>query len=41
VCRKTPVATVNEVPRKVICRNICVLIQEAQELGIAVEFSKN
>jgi hypothetical protein len=31
---KTPVAMANEVLRKIICHNICVLIQEASELGI-------
>jgi transposase len=31
---KTPVAMVNEVLCKLICHNICVLIQESHELGI-------
>jgi transposase len=35
---KTPVAMVNEVVCKIICHNICVLIQESHELGIAPEF---
>ena len=35
---KTPVAMVNEVLCKIICHNICVLIHEAQELGINVAF---
>ena len=35
---KTPVAMVNEVLCKLICHNICVLIQEAHELGIDVKF---
>ena len=35
---KTPVAMVNEVLCKLICHNICVLIQEAHELGIEVKF---
>ena len=35
---KTPVAMVNEVLCKIICHNICVLIQEAQELGIDTTF---
>jgi transposase len=35
---KTPVAMVNEVLCKLICHNICVLIQESQELGIEVGF---
>jgi hypothetical protein len=35
---KTPVAMVNEVLCKLICHNICVLIQEAHELGIDVRF---
>ena len=35
---KTPVAMVNEVLCKLICHNICVLIQESHELGIDVKF---
>ena len=35
---KTPVAMINEVLCKLICHNICVLIQEAHELGIEVKF---
>jgi transposase len=35
---KTPVAMINEVLLKIICHNICVLIHEAQELGIAIKF---
>src|SRR5262245_27331728 len=35
---KTPVAMVNEVLCKIICHNICVLIQETHELGIEVDF---
>jgi hypothetical protein len=35
---KTPVVMVNEVLCKIICHNICVLIQESHELGIGVEF---
>jgi transposase len=35
---KTPVAMVNEVLCKLICHNICVLIQESHELGIDVNF---
>jgi transposase len=35
---KTPVAMVNEVLCKIICHNICVLIQESHELGIDAEF---
>jgi len=35
---KTPVAMVNEVLCKIICHNICVLIQEAHELGIDTTF---
>ena len=35
---KTPVAMVNEVLCKIICHNICVLIQETHELGIDVDF---
>jgi hypothetical protein len=33
---KTPVAMVNEVLCKIICHNICVLVQEAHDLGIDV-----
>lgn len=36
---KTPVAMVNEVLCKIICHNICVLIQEAEELGINTDIS--
>src|SRR5262245_13395458 len=36
---KTPVAMVNEVLSKIICHNICVLIHEAEELGIAIKFT--
>jgi transposase len=35
---RTPVAMVNEVLCKIICHNICVLIQEAHELGIEAKF---
>ena len=35
---KTPVAQVNEVLTKVVCHNICVLIQSIYELGISVAF---
>ena len=35
---KTPVAMVNEVLCKIICHNICVLIQETHEMGIDVDF---
>ena len=38
VRNKTPVAMVNEVLCKIICHNICVLIQKSHELGIEVEF---
>ena len=31
---KTPVAQVNEVLVKILCHNICVLIQSVYELGI-------
>ncbi len=37
---KTPVAMVNEVLCKIICHNICVVVQEAHELGISTEFRK-
>jgi len=35
---KTDVAMVNEVLCKIICHNICCLIQETYELGIDIEF---
>jgi transposase len=35
---KTDVAMVNEVLCKIICHNICCLIQEAHELGIETAF---
>ena len=35
---KTPVAMVNEVLCKIICHNVCVLIQESHELGISTDF---
>jgi transposase len=35
---KTDVAMVNEVLCKIICHNICCLIQESHELGIVAEF---
>jgi hypothetical protein len=35
---KTDVAMVNEVLCKIICHNICCLIQESHELGIEAEF---
>ena len=35
---KTPVAQVNEVLAKILCHNICVLIQSAYELGISPVF---
>jgi hypothetical protein len=31
---------VNEVLCKIICHNICVLIQETHELGIEMDFQK-
>jgi hypothetical protein len=31
---------VNEVLCKLICHNICVLVQEAEELGIPIDFQK-
>jgi transposase len=37
---KTPVAMVNEVLCKLICHNICVLIQETHELGIDVSLPR-
>jgi hypothetical protein len=36
---KTPVAQVNEVLCKILCHNICVLIQSIYELGIEPIFS--
>jgi hypothetical protein len=35
---KTPVAQVNEVLCKILCHNICVLIQSMVELGIETTF---
>jgi transposase len=35
---KTDVAMVNEVLAKIICHNICVLIQESHELGVSTAF---
>jgi hypothetical protein len=35
---KTEVAQVNEVLLKVLCHNICVVIQEMFELGIKPDF---
>jgi hypothetical protein len=35
---KTPVAQVNEVLCKILCHNICVLIQSMYELGIEPMF---
>lgn len=35
---KTPVAQVNEVLCKVLCHNICVLIQSIYELGLEPVF---
>ena len=35
---KTDVAMKNEVLCKILCHNICVLIQEMYELGIEPEF---
>ena len=36
---KTPVAQVNEVLVKILCHNICVLIQSVYELGVEPIFS--
>jgi hypothetical protein len=38
---KTPVAMVNEVLCKIICHNICVLIQEANESGVGLSFRRD
>ncbi len=35
---KTPVAQVNEVLCKVICHNLCVLVESIYELGIKPTF---
>lgn len=37
---KDKVAQVNEVLLKILCHNICVLIQETNELGISTDFSR-
>jgi len=38
---KTDVAMVNEVLCKIVCHNICCLIQESHELGISANFWTN
>ena len=38
---KTPIAQVNEVLCKVLCHNICVLIQSIYELGVEANFWNN
>jgi hypothetical protein len=38
---KTDIAMVNEVLCKIICHNICCVIQEAHELGITTVFWQN
>ncbi|MEX0678500.1 MAG: hypothetical protein WD063_15575 [Pirellulales bacterium] len=38
VRRKSDVAMVNEVLCKIVCHNICCLIQESYELGIETTF---
>jgi len=38
---KTEVAQVNELLCKVLCHNICVLIQSMNELGVPVESGEN
>jgi hypothetical protein len=35
---KTPVAQVNEALCKILCHNICVLLQSISELGIEASF---
>ena len=35
---KTPIAQVNEVLCKILCHNICVLIQSMYELGLEPNF---
>ncbi len=37
---KTPIAQTNEVLAKVLCHNLCVLVQSAYELGIESTFWK-
>jgi hypothetical protein len=37
---KTPVAMVNETLCKLICHNICVLVQETEELGIHIDLQR-
>jgi hypothetical protein len=38
---KSPIAQVNEVLCKILCHNICVLIQSIYELGIEADFWNN
>ena len=38
---KTPTAQVNETLVKVLCHNICVLVQAMHNLGVTPNFSKN
>jgi hypothetical protein len=35
---KKPTAQINELLVKVLCHNICVVIQEINELGVKAEF---
>lgn len=35
---KTPVAQVNELLYKVLCHNLCCLVQSFYELGVEAEF---
>lgn len=37
---KTELGQTNELLAKCLCHNLCVLIQEAHELGIPIEFDK-
>ena len=38
---KTPTAQVNETLVKVLCHNICVLVQAMHNLGVTPNFSTN
>jgi hypothetical protein len=37
---KDKIAQQNEVLLKILCHNVCVVIQEMNELGISIDFAK-